>query len=60
MCGPGSKICRPERAPELLEAIIEPGDRVAIAGNNQQHVNPTDPFHASSSEESHENKKDRG
>ena len=24
MCGPGSKICPPDRATELLEAIIEP------------------------------------
>jgi malonate decarboxylase alpha subunit len=30
MCAPGSKICPPERATELLEAIIEPGDRVVI------------------------------
>jgi malonate decarboxylase alpha subunit len=30
MCGLGSKICPPDRATELLEAIIEPGDRVVI------------------------------
>ena len=38
MCGPGSKICPPERATELLEAIIEPGDRVAIEGDNQKQA----------------------
>src|SRR3979411_3212083 len=36
MCGAGSKICPPERATELLEAIIEPGDRVVIEGDNQK------------------------
>ena len=39
MCGPGSKICPPDRAIELLEAIIEPGDRVAIEGDNQKQAN---------------------
>src|SRR6202047_548687 len=38
MCGPGSKICPPERATELLEAIIEPGDRVAIEGDNKKQA----------------------
>src|SRR3981189_3134440 len=38
MCGPGSKICPPDRAPELLEAIIEPGDRVVIEGENQKQA----------------------
>src|SRR5258708_16200521 len=38
MCGPGSKICTPERATELLEAIIEPGDRVVIEGDNQKQA----------------------
>ena len=38
MCGPGSKICPPDRAIELLEAIIEPGDRVAIEGDNQKQA----------------------
>jgi malonate decarboxylase alpha subunit len=38
MCGPGSKICPPERATELLEAIIEPGDRVVIEGDNQKQA----------------------
>src|SRR3979411_2541482 len=38
MCGPGSKICPPERATELLEAIIEPGDRVVIKGDNQKQA----------------------
>src|ERR1700692_804508 len=38
MCGSGSKICPPQRATELLEAIIEPGDRVAIEGDNQKQA----------------------
>ena len=38
MCGPSSKICPPERATELLEAIIEPGDRVVIEGDNQKQA----------------------
>src|SRR3982074_1704680 len=38
MCGPGSKICPPDLATELLEAIIEPGDRVVIEGDNQKQA----------------------
>src|SRR3979409_2580750 len=38
MCGPSSKICPPERATELLEAIIEPGVRVVIEGDNQKQA----------------------
>src|ERR1700746_2380610 len=38
MCGPGSKICPPDRATELLEEIIEPGDRVVIEGDNQKQA----------------------
>ena len=38
MCGPGSKICPPDRATELLEAIIEPGDWVVIEGDNQKQA----------------------
>jgi malonate decarboxylase alpha subunit len=38
MLGVGSKICPPERITELLEAIIEPGDRVAIEGDNQKQA----------------------
>src|ERR1700746_2494098 len=38
MRGPGSKICPPDRATELLEAIIESGDRVAIEGDNQKQA----------------------
>src|SRR5260370_37296421 len=34
----GTKICPPERATELLEAIIEPGGRVAIEGDNQKQA----------------------
>jgi malonate decarboxylase alpha subunit len=38
MCGSGSKICPPDRATELLEAIIESGDRVTIEGDNQKQA----------------------
>src|ERR1700761_120649 len=38
ICGSGSKICPPQRATELLEAIIEPGDRVVIEGDNQKQA----------------------
>src|ERR1700716_3899217 len=38
MCGPSSKICPPDLATELLEAIIEPGDRVVIEGDNQKQA----------------------
>src|ERR1700761_774353 len=36
--GSGTKVCPPDRATELLEAIIEPGDRVAIEGDNQKQA----------------------
>ena len=36
ICGTGGKLCPAGRATELLEAIIEPGDRVTIEGDNQQ------------------------
>jgi malonate decarboxylase alpha subunit len=36
--GSGTKICPPERATELLEAVIEPGDRVTIEGDNQKQA----------------------
>jgi len=32
------KLCTADRATELLEAIIEPGDRVAIEGDNQKQA----------------------
>src|SRR6201984_1985132 len=32
------KLCPADRATELLEAIIEPGDRVAIEGDNQKQA----------------------
>ena len=35
VCRTGGKVCAPERATELLESVIEPGDRVAIEGDNQ-------------------------
>lgn len=34
----GGKICPPERTTQLLEAVIEPGDRVAIEGDNQKQA----------------------
>jgi malonate decarboxylase alpha subunit len=36
--GRRSKICEPPRAVALLEAIIRPGDRVALEGNNQKQA----------------------
>ncbi len=36
--GSGGKICPAESATLLLEAIIEPGDRVAIEGDNQKQA----------------------
>jgi malonate decarboxylase alpha subunit len=36
--GSSTKICPPERVTELLEAVIEPGDRVAIEGDNQKQA----------------------
>jgi malonate decarboxylase alpha subunit len=38
ICGAGEKLCPADRATELLEAIIEPGDRVAIEGDNQKQA----------------------
>ena len=38
MCCPSAKICPPNGATELLEAIIEPGDRVVIEGDNQKQA----------------------
>jgi malonate decarboxylase alpha subunit len=38
MVSVGSKICPPERITELLQAVIEPGDRVAIEGDNQKQA----------------------
>jgi malonate decarboxylase alpha subunit len=38
VCGTGTKVCPPERATQLLEAIIEPGDRVTIEGDNQKQA----------------------
>ena len=36
--GTGEKLCLADRTTELLEAIIEPGDRVAIEGDNQKQA----------------------
>src|SRR4030081_3809037 len=38
LCGANGKLCPAERATQLLEAIIEPGDRVAIEGDNQKQA----------------------
>ena len=38
LCGTGEKLCPAERTTELLEAIIEPGDRVAIEDDNQKQA----------------------
>jgi malonate decarboxylase alpha subunit len=32
------KVCPADRATQLLEAIIEPGDRVALEGDNQKQA----------------------
>ena len=34
VCGTSGKLCPAERATQLLEAIIKPGDRVALMINN--------------------------
>src|SRR5258705_8898603 len=38
LCGASGKLCPAERATQLLEAIIKPGDRVAIEGDNQKQA----------------------
>jgi malonate decarboxylase alpha subunit len=38
ICGASGKTVPAERAPELLEAIIVPGDRVALEGDNQKQA----------------------
>ncbi|HYZ24406.1 MAG TPA: malonate decarboxylase subunit alpha [Rhodopila sp.] len=38
VCDPGTKICPPERATALLEAIVVPSDRVTIEGDNQKQA----------------------
>ena len=38
VCGATGKFCPAERATQLLEAIIQPGDRVAIEGDNQKQA----------------------
>src|ERR1700722_280858 len=38
VCGASGKLCPAERATQLLEAVIEPGDRVTIEGDNQKQA----------------------
>jgi malonate decarboxylase alpha subunit len=38
ICGGGGKLCPADRVTQLLEAIIEPGDCVAIEGDNQKQA----------------------
>src|SRR5260370_35264305 len=38
VCGTTGKFCPAERATQLLEAIIKPGDRGAIEGDNQKQA----------------------
>src|SRR5580692_2119068 len=38
LSGTNGKVCPADRATQLLEAIIEPGDRVAIEGDNQKQA----------------------
>ena len=38
ICGTGEKLCPADRTTKLLEAIIEPGDRIAIEGDNQKQA----------------------
>ena len=38
VCGAGEKLCPAERVTQLLEAVIEPGDRVALEGDNQKQA----------------------
>src|SRR5258708_30137871 len=38
LSGGKGKVCPADRATQLLEAIIEPGDRVTIEGDNQKQA----------------------
>src|ERR1700674_3469870 len=38
LSGTSGKVCPADRATQLLEAIIQPGDRVAIEGDNQKQA----------------------
>src|ERR1700736_1360912 len=38
LSGTSGNVCRADRATLLLEAIIEPGDRVTIEGDNQKQA----------------------
>lgn len=38
ICGGAGKLCPADRVTQLLEAIIKPGDRIAIEGDNQKQA----------------------
>ena len=38
LTGMSGKVCPADRATQLLEAIVEPGDRVTIEGDNQKQA----------------------
>src|SRR5690242_7578162 len=38
LCLPCTKICQPEVVAPLLEAVMRPGDRVVIEGDNQKQA----------------------
>src|SRR5437764_3955969 len=38
LTGTGGKVCPADLATQLLEAIIEPGDRVTLEGDNQKQA----------------------
>src|ERR1700688_4756126 len=38
LTGAGGKVCPADRATQLFEAIIEPGDRVTLEGDNQKQA----------------------
>jgi len=39
LTGATGKVCPADRATQLLETIIEPGDRVTLEGDNQKQAN---------------------
>jgi malonate decarboxylase alpha subunit len=38
VCGAPGKLCPADRATQLLEAVLQPGDRVVIEGDNQKQA----------------------